>query len=322
MGTIITNAGRWSAGLAVTALACAGTPPTSGAVDDTAGRLGTNAVVFASLRADGSGASDDIYVTDVDGAGERRLTTAPGQDGSAMVSPDRRTIAFASERTGRMQLWTMGVDGSDQRQLLTSGSFDFHPAWSHDGGTILFQRRSATTGFDLWVLDLATGVERQLTSLPRNEVGGFFSPDDRWVVFGGNNGTGQDVWLVPATGGAPVVLTAGGCIAGTDPCVLAFDGHPSWTPDGRILFLSDRTGGIGIWTMATDGTDAREVIDLGDASAAMPSMSANGERIVFVTDLHDLGGDRNVHTVRSDGRQLRRLTSAGDDLGPTFAAGS
>jgi len=320
MGTI-RNAGRWSAGLAMTALACVGTPPTSGTVDDTAGRLGTNVIVFSSLRAEDAGTSDDIYIKDVDGAGERRLTTAPGQDGAAMVSPDRRTIAFASERTGLMQLWAMDVDGSDQRQLLDSGSFDFHPAWSHDGASILFQRRSPTTGLDLWVLDADTGGQRQLTGLPRNEIGAFFSPDDSLVAFGGNNGTSQDVWVVPASGGTPIALTSDVCIAGTDPCVRSFDGHPSWTPDGRILFLSDRSGGIGIWTMSSEGSDPRLVVDLGEASAGMPAMSANGQRITFVTDLHALGGDRNVYTVRHDGRQLRRLTSTGDDLAPQFASG-
>lgn len=319
MGTTMTTrrAGRCTAGLAAVTLACTVASP-SGAVDEETGRLGANTIVFSSLRA----GNDDIYVEDVDGGNQRRLTTAEGQDGAPAVSPDRRSIAFASERTGQMQLWLMDADGTHQRQLLASSSFDFHPVWSHDGAHILFQRQSATTGFDLWVLDLATGDQRQLTTLPRNEVGAYFSPDDQWVVFGGNNGTGPDVWLVPAVGGVPVVLTSGVCIAGTDPCEPAFDGHPSWTPDGRILFLSDRSGGIGVWTMAADGTDAQEVVDLGDARAGMPAMSANGQRIAFVTDVHDIGGDRNVYTVQSDGRQLRRLASSGDDLAPTFASGS
>ena len=321
MVTMCRNARRGGVGLTVVALVAAAVPA-SGAAEEV-GRLGTNEIVFSSFRFDTAlgEANDDIYVTDVDGSNERRLTTAAGQDGSAMVSPDRRTIVFASERTGQMQLWAMDVDGSDQRRLLASSSFDFHPAWSHDGSRILFQRLSPTTGFDLWILDLATGVQSRLTSLPRNEVGAFFSPDDSTVVFGGNNG-GQDVWVVPAAGGVPVALTSGACITGTDPCVPAFDGQPSWTPDGRILFMSDRTGGIGIWTMAADGTDPRLVIDLGDASAGMPYMSANGQRIAFTSNVHDLEGDRNVHTVRSDGRQLRRLASAGDDLAPTFASGA
>ena len=315
------NVGRWGAGLAVTALVCPVTAPTSGAAEDAGERLGSNAIVFSSLRAGPIGPTDDIYVMDVDGAGERRLTDAKGQDGAAAVSPDRRTIAFGSERTGLMQLWVMDADGSDQRQLLASSSFDFHPAWSHDGGSILFQRQSPTTGFDLWILDLATGVPRQLTSLPRNEVGAFFSPDDRSVVFTGNNSMSRDVWTVSAEGGTPVVLTAGRCVDGTEPCVLSDDTQPSWTADGRVLFLSDRAGTMGIWTMAADGSGAVEVINLEGARAAMPSMSANGQRIVFSTDVHDPGGERNVHTVHSDGRHLRRLTSGGDDLGPTFASG-
>lgn len=305
---------RMACGLTGIALLGAGLAPASGAADG-GDVLGRNAIVFQSLRAD----NDDIYVIDVDGTDERRLTTVPAADGAPALSPDRRTVAFASDRTGQMQLWTMHADGSDQRRLLASGSFDFHPAWSHDGRSIVFQRRSATTGFDLWVLDVASGAERQLTSLPRNEVGAWFSPDDEWVVFGGNNGTSPDVWRVPTTGGSPTVLTSGVCIAGTAPCVPAFDGQPSWTPDGRVLFLSDRSGGIAVWTMAADGTDAEPVIDLGSASAGMPSMAANGQRITFVSDVHDLGAGRNVYTVRADGRQLRRVTWTGDDLAPQFA---
>lgn len=324
MGTTMAmtkDAGRWASVLAVGALLCAATAPASGAVED-AGRLGANMIVFSSLRAEAGGVSDDIYVRAVGGGGERRLTTADGQDGAAMVSPDRRTIAFASERTGRLQLWTMDIDGTDQQQLLSSDSLDFHPAWSHDGRTIVFQRLSPTTGFDLWTLDVVTGAQRQLTSLPRNEVGAFFSPDDRWIVFQGNSGPSRDVWLVPSEGGTPVAVSAGRCVDGTDPCVLSDDVHPSWTPDGRLLFVSNRAGSTGIWTMGTDGADATEVIDLGGAAVAMPSMSADGQRITFSTDAHAPGGDRNVHTVRSDGQQLRRLPSAGDDIGPTFAAGS
>lgn len=307
----------------VTALV-AGTPawagPASGGAgeDGDARTLGRQSILFFSLRA----GNDDIYVTDLGGGDERRLTTHPAVDAAAVASPDRRTVAFASDREGQMQLYVMDPDGGRQRKLLDSDTFDYWPVWSPDGSRLLFQRRSATSGFfDIWTVGSDGTGEARLTSLPRNEVGASYSPDGSLVTFMGNNGTSQDVWLVPAAGGEPRALTAGTCIAGTDPCVLAADLMSSWTPDGRIIFLSNRSGGTGIWTMAADGSDARLVRDFGAALVAMPSMSASGQWITFVTNAHDPGGARNVHVMRHDGTHLRLLNDEGDDLAPRFVDG-
>ena len=51
----------------------------------------------------------------------------------------------------------------------------------------------------------------------------------------------------------------------------------------------------------------------------MPSSSANGRVVTFATDLHELGSERSVYTVRMDGSDLSRLTETGDDLAPHFA---
>jgi Tol biopolymer transport system component len=83
--------------------------------------------------------------------------------------------------------------------------------------------------------------------------------------------------------------------------------------------MSDRSGGLGIWTMAADGTDARLVVDLGDVNAGFPAPSANGKVILFSSDLHDPGADRSVYSTPVDGTDLTRLTFTGDDLSPVFA---
>jgi Tol biopolymer transport system component len=70
--------------------------------------------------------------------------------------------------------------------------------------------------------------------------------------------------------------------------------------------------------MAADGSDPRLVIDLGPASVAFPAVSPNGQLIAFVSDVHDIGTERNVYTVRRDGTRLRRITTTGDDLSPRF----
>ena len=288
-------------------------PATAGA---TAGAepLGPNTIAFGSLRA----GNDDVYVMNIDGSGQRRLTTDSSFDAAPAPSPDRRSIAFASDRSGQTQIYVMATDGSDVRNLSNSTSFDYAPTWSPDGQRIVFQRQSAGTGFDVWVMDADGTDQQRLTSLPANEVGAAVSPDGSTVVFTGNNGGNRDVWTMPLAGGTPVNITAGTCIAGSDPCQLATDFQPAWTPEGRIVLFSDRSGGGGIWTIAADGSDSRLVIDLGDAGVSTPSVSPNGKWIAFVTDVDNLGGPRSVYTVRSDGTHLRRLTTT-NDLLPRFA---
>src|SRR3712207_1991470 len=44
----------------------------------------------------------DVYVIDVDGSGQRRLTDSPGLDGFPTWSPDGKRIAFVSARDGEI----------------------------------------------------------------------------------------------------------------------------------------------------------------------------------------------------------------------------
>jgi Tol biopolymer transport system component len=40
----------------------------------------------------------------------------------------------------------------------------------------------------------------------------------------------------------------------------AFDGAPSWSPDGtRLVFASDRDGNLEIYVMSSDGTDPKNI---------------------------------------------------------------
>ena len=296
-------AGTLAALASATAGAAAGVEP-----------LGPNTIAFGSLRT----GNDDVYVVNINGSDERRLTTDTSVDSAPALSPDRRSIAFASNRSGQMQIYVMAIDGSGVRNLSNSQTWDYAPAWSPDGQRIVFQRESTGSGLDVWVMDADGSGQQRLTSLPANEVGASVSPDGSTVLFTGNNGGNRDVWTMPLASGTPVNITAGTCIAGSDPCQLATDFQPAWTPEGRIVLYSDRTGGAGIWTMAADGSDSRLVIDLGDAGVSTPSVSPNGKWIVFVSDVHDQGGARSLYTVRSDGSHLRRLTAT-DDVLPRFA---
>jgi len=66
---------------------------------------------FAFVRSFGT-APADVYIMNADGSGQRRLTQNPGWDGYPAWSPDGHSIAFDSERDGKVGLYVMNADGS------------------------------------------------------------------------------------------------------------------------------------------------------------------------------------------------------------------
>src|SRR5205809_7842958 len=92
---------------------------------------------IAFVRFSGT-APPDIYVMNADGSGQRRVTRNPEYDGYPALSPDGRSIAFDSERQGKVALFVMDADGSGQRRLTQNLGTDGMPAWSPGRGKIAF----------------------------------------------------------------------------------------------------------------------------------------------------------------------------------------
>ena len=80
--------------------------------------------------------NSDIYVVPVGGGDPRRLTTSPGADNHPRWSPDGRTLAFNSTRSGSMQVWLLPLDGGEARQLTRLPIDANGPVWAPDGKTI------------------------------------------------------------------------------------------------------------------------------------------------------------------------------------------
>ena len=88
-------------------------------------------LVFSWIRHYGPGApgAQDIYIMDVAGKQWVQLTHDGGRNDFPSWSPDGRHVVFQSNRSGSLQIWTMLADGSNQKQLTTSGN-NSEPDWS------------------------------------------------------------------------------------------------------------------------------------------------------------------------------------------------
>jgi len=144
-------------------------------------------LAFASSRA----GNMDIWVTNADGSGARRLTTTQASDTAPCWSPTGQEIAFTSNRTGTPQIWIMDVDGLNVRRLTTVGNYNDGCAWnpSKQFSEIAYTARLEAGGFDIGIIDLANrGQVRQITQGRGSCEYPSWAPNGRHLVFSCNRG--------------------------------------------------------------------------------------------------------------------------------------
>jgi Tol biopolymer transport system component len=104
----------------------------------------------------------EIYVTHLDTGATARLTENTHLDEWPSPSPDGTQIAWASGTEAEKNLWIMGSDGSEKRQVTEGMLFgDAFPEWSPDGTQILLTVNRDDI-FVLELIDLETGETTHL----------------------------------------------------------------------------------------------------------------------------------------------------------------
>jgi TolB protein len=183
-----------------------------------------------------------------------RLTSAPGYDAEATLSPDGGTILFTSDRDGDLDLYTMDLEGGNVHRLTDTPGYDGGAFFSADGKRIVYRGHHPTeekelanyrellarglvrpTLMEIWVMDADGSNKTQVTNLGCASFAPFFDPSGEKIIFSSNypepRGREFDLWLVNVDGsGLEQVTFAPG-----------FDGFPMWAPDGRtFVFCSNR----------------------------------------------------------------------------------
>jgi Tol biopolymer transport system component len=90
--------------------------------------------------------NDDIWKIDIRNGSAERVTDADEIDITPDRSPDDRTIAFASTRSGPLSIWAVPAAGGKRFKLNDGG---YAPRYSPDGKSILYWNRQA-----LWTMDV------------------------------------------------------------------------------------------------------------------------------------------------------------------------
>jgi dipeptidyl aminopeptidase/acylaminoacyl peptidase len=106
------------------------------------------------------------------------------------VSPDGKTVAYVvttadlEKNSTSSALWLAPTSGKEKpRPFTQTTKKDRHPRWSPDGSKILFESNRGGDETQLWVIDVAGGEARQLTTISTGASDGLWSRDGKWVAF-------------------------------------------------------------------------------------------------------------------------------------------
>jgi TolB protein len=180
----------------------------------------------------------DVWKVDVASGALQALTDGPSIDVNPVYSPDGRSIAFMSDREGRLEVWLMSADGRGARPLTDVGVMGHFLAWTPDGEFVVF--RSSTGKAP--VLRVSRAGDR---TEPAGEVAGgahlSLSPDGSRVM---DVVTHKSIWVSSLAPGAPPERVF------EFPDSDSRIDYPLWSPDGRfVLFDRFRPQGGDIWMM-------------------------------------------------------------------------
>jgi TolB protein len=178
---------------------------------------------------------------------------------------------------GTSAYWYVALDGSSAEQLLppreAARSGTFACDFSSDNAHLVYTHRIGEFT-QLFVLDLATRREQQLTTSPSDKVHASWSPDGRWLAFAANTSGAMQVWRIPSAGGPgseEQQLTTG----------FERMHHPFYSPDGRWLYVQPSHRNI--QRMPADGGPLRPVTHFPESGLFLeePSISPDGRWLVY-----------------------------------------
>jgi Tol biopolymer transport system component len=230
------------------------------------------------------------------------MLITPGTARPAFPGTNGR-IAFATDRDGNFEIYTMNADGSGQTRLTTATGDDLYPVWSADGAKLAFS--SQRTGFNSQIYTMTAGGANQtpLTSTsPASNYEPAWSPTGTQLGFVSDRNDGIQLWKMNADGSGQVQLT---------DALNSYNVDPVWSPDGaHIAFTSSRDGNEEIYVVNADGTNPTRLTN-DPGSDAGPAYSPDGTKIAFQTTRGD--GSRDVWVMNADGTSQVPLAS-----GPAF----
>ena len=250
----------------------------------------------------------NLYIADYDGARQQRVTISRSLDISPMWSPDGRTIAFSSWRSGYQDIYLLFPYGGSPLQNPTRGTPEkqsWLPAWSPDGSRIAFTT-SRDGNAEIYIMNRDGGGLMRLTNHPGIDTTPTWSP------------TGKQIAFVSDRTGTPQIYIVN--VDGTGLLRITYESHcdrPTWSPAPlNEIAYSTRSGGGNIVKVFDFATRSTRPLTDAIGNNESPSFSPNGRHVAFSSTR---AGREQIFTIHRDGTGLRQITRTGTNRFPNWS---
>jgi Tol biopolymer transport system component len=258
----------------------------------------------------------DLFTFNVDNNELRNLTASNYNDYQPSISPKGDLIAFSSNRGGNYEIYLSNLIGMDQTLLVNDPGADTYPTWSPDGEQIAFvsdrsgKKEIYTINVQEALHDRENIEVRRITQNQLAEEHLSWSPDGQYIVFHATISGSPEIFRVAVEGDSSEAEQ----LTFND----ATDKNPTYLPDGRISFESNRDGIYEIYIMNDNGSSETRITQNNYGNHA-PNWTPDGQHLVFYAQCE---GDDSYEIYFIDLKQpyivtgqeeLHRLTDNDED---------
>ena len=260
-------------------------------------------------------------------------------------------IVFCSNRDGNWELYMMDYDGYNETRLTFNTIEDYMPAWSADGRSIAYTAYERGNA-GLYLLFPFEG-KRELVFGQGTSFAASFSPDGRWLAFcSTENEANSEIYVANADGRNPRRITFNNAIdtaptwsptsreiaftsdrlgspqilimdrEGSNVRRVSFGGSthhdaPAWAPTGdRIVYVSRVEAVFDMYILDLRSNEISKLTE-GYARNEFPCWSPDGRHVVYQSNR--AGSTNQIFSVDYDGRNIRQLTSKGENKLPDWS---
>lgn len=309
------------------------TTPLPNDIGDCAPAVSPDGRKFAFARFT-SFATGDVHIVPFNGGPEQRVTSDRAVILGLGFTPDSQGLVFSSNRGGTQRLWRVRLPDGVPEPFGAPGLNATHPAIARVGRRLIYTELALNT--NIWRIELTgKSAAAALISSTRMQDSARYSPDGKHIAFVSDRSGSTEIWIADADGQNIERLTRfNGPVVGSprwspDGQWIAFDSRvegrsniylvssdgrstrritdanadrmmPTWSLDGRSLFVAARSDGLlGLWRVPVNGGVPLAIThDRGFDAAEVPERGF----IVF-TKQHM----RGFWSVRADGSGERGI---------------
>jgi TolB protein len=253
----------------------------------------------------------EIYLTDYDGAGPKRVTVSKTLNVAPVWSPDGQALAYTSYRTGEFSVFQdiiVSLLYKGVRQTPLNGDpnkQNYLPAWSPDGSKMAFTSNRDGNP-EIYVVNRDGSGLRRLTNHSAIDSTPTWNPAGTQIAWTSDRTGNPQIWFMNADGTGQRKLTS-----------ESWCDRPTWSPEpfNEIAYASRTGAGFDIKIYSFGKGESTRVTD-GIGTNESPAFSPNGRHIAFTSTRN---GKQQIFTIARDGNDLRQITREGNNGYPNWS---